>query len=84
MPLPLWIVLCAVGFLSFFTMGYQAGLTRASRSPTTIVVALTFVSVMWLVADVDRAGEGFLRVSQQPMFDVRRMMDSAPSILDSP
>jgi hypothetical protein len=83
MPLPFWIVLCAVGFLSFFTMGYQAGLTRASRSPTTIVVAVTFVSVIWLVADVDRPGEGFLRVSQQPMIDVRRMMDMAPSVSDS-
>jgi hypothetical protein len=79
MPLPVWIVLFAVGFLSFFTMGYQAGLTRASRSPATIVLALTFVSVIWLVADLDRPREGFLDVSQQPMIDVRRMMDSAHS-----
>jgi hypothetical protein len=78
MPLPVWIVLFAVGFLSFFTMGYQAGLTRATRSPATIVLALTFVSVIWLVADLDRPSEGFLDVSQQPMIDVRRMMDSAP------
>ena len=76
MPLPVWIVLFAVGFLSFFTMGYQAGLTRASRSPASVVLALTFVSVIWLVADLDRPAEGFLRVSQQPMIDVRKMMDS--------
>ena len=75
----MWIVLFAVGFLSFFAIGYQAGLTRASRSPTAIVLAMTFVSVIWLVADLDRPGEGFLRVSQQPMIDLRKMMDGAPA-----
>ena len=79
MPLPVWTVLFAVGFLSFFTMGYQAGLTRANRSPATIVLALTFVSVIWLVADLDRPTEGFLRVSQAPMTDVQKMMHDTTS-----
>lgn len=74
MPLPVWIVLFSVGLLSFFTMGYQAGLTKASRSPATFLLVLTFVSVIWLVADLDRPGEGFLRVNQQPMIDVQKMM----------
>ena len=78
MPLPVWLVLFAVGFLSFFTIGYQAGLTRASRSPAAIVLALTLCTVIWLIADLDRSGEGFLRVSQEPMIEVRRMMSSAP------
>lgn len=75
MPLPVWIVLFAVGLLSFLTMGYQAGLTRAIRSPATIVLALSFGTVVWLVVDLDRPREAFLRVSQQPMIDVRRMME---------
>ena len=74
MPLTVWVVLFAVGLLSFFTMGYQAGLTRASRSPATLVLVLSFVSVIWLVVDLDRPGEGFLRVNQQPMIDVQNMM----------
>jgi len=77
MPLPVWIVLFGVGFLSFFTMGYQAGLTKASRSPATIVMTLTFVAVIWLVADLDRPGEGFLHVSQEPMIELRQMMNSS-------
>lgn len=80
MPLPVWVVLFSVGLLSFFTMGYQAGLTRASRSPATLVIALTFVSVIWLVADLDRPGEGFLRVNQQPMIDVQKMMLDVPTM----
>jgi hypothetical protein len=79
MPLPVWIVLFAIGLLSFFTMGYQAGLTRASRSPAAIVLAVTFVSVIWLVADLDRPTEGFLRVSQTPMIDVQKMMHDSAS-----
>jgi hypothetical protein len=54
MPLAVWIVLFAVACLAFVTMGYQAGLTRAGRSPASIVLALTFGAVMWLVADLDR------------------------------
>jgi hypothetical protein len=78
MPLPVWIMLFVVGFLSFFTMGYQAGLTKASRSPATLILALTFGAVLCLVADLDRPAEGFLRVNQEPMIEVRKMMDSAP------
>jgi hypothetical protein len=78
MPLPVWIVLFGVGFLSFFAMGYQAGVTKANRSPATVVIVLTFVGVIWLVADLDRPGEGFLHVSQDPMIDVRAMMSGQP------
>ena len=80
MPLPVWVVLFGVGFLSFFTMGYQGSVTRASRSPATVVMALTFVAVIWLVADLDRPGEGFLHVSQDPLIDVREMMGSGPHL----
>jgi hypothetical protein len=74
LPLPVWMVLFAVGLLAFFTMGYQAGLTRASRSPAALVLALTFASVIWLVADLDRPGEGLLRLRQEPMIELREMM----------
>ena len=74
MPLPVWLVLFAVGLMSFFTMGYQAGLATASRSPASVVLVLTFVAVIWLVADLDRPGEGLFRVSQEPMTELRRMM----------
>jgi len=78
MPLAVWVVLFAVGLLAFFTIGYQAGLTTATRSPAVIVLALTFGAVIWLVADLDRPGEGFLRISQEPMVAVRTMMSSTP------
>jgi len=77
MPPPVWLVLFAVGLLSFFTMGYQAGSTKARRTPVTVVVAVTFVAVIWLVADLDRPSEGFIRVRREPLMDVRKMMVDA-------
>jgi hypothetical protein len=71
-----WIVLFGVGFLSFFTIGYQNGLTAAARSPVALVLALVFGLVLWLVADLDRPGEGVLRASQAPMIDLRKSMGS--------
>src|SRR5687767_5790087 len=77
MPLPVWVVLFSIELLAFFTIGYQAGLATAGRSPVAMVLALALCAVIWLVADLDRPGEGFLRVGQEPMIEVRAMMKDA-------
>jgi len=74
-PTPVWLVLFCVAILAFLAMGYQAGLIRTSRSPGIVVVALTFATVIWLVMDLDRPSQGWLRVSQQAMIDLRSTMD---------
>jgi hypothetical protein len=76
MPLVVWIVLFVVALLAFFSMGYQSGLTKAARSPMAIVLVLTFSAVTWLVLDLDRPGLGIFRVSQEPMIQVRKMINS--------
>jgi hypothetical protein len=76
LPTAVWIVLFGVGFLSFFTIGYQNGLTSPARSPAALVLAIAFGLVLWLVADLDRPGEGLLRVSQAPLIDLRNSMGS--------
>jgi hypothetical protein len=75
-PTPVWVVLYGVAIMAFVAMGYQSGLIRTSRSPGILVVALTFAAVIWLVADLDRPGEGWLRVGQQPMLDLRSSMQA--------
>lgn len=74
-PTPVWVVLYGVAILAFIAMGYHVGLIRTSRSPGILAVALTFAAVMWLVVDLDRPGEGWLTVSQQPLLDLRSSMD---------
>jgi hypothetical protein len=74
LPTAVWFVLFGVGFLSFFTIGYQNGLSAPARSPAAIVLALAFGAVLWLVADLDRPMEGLLRVNQAPMIELRKSM----------
>ena len=73
-PMPVWVVLFGVAILSFGAMGYHGGLAATTRSPAVFVVAMTFAAVIWLVADLDRPGQGVLRVSQQPMIDLQKSM----------
>jgi hypothetical protein len=63
--------------LTMAGVGYHAGLTKSRRSPTIVVLVITFSVIMLLVADLDRPQEGFLRVSQQPMIDLRNTMNDA-------
>jgi hypothetical protein len=76
-PMPVWIVLFVVAILSFMAMGYHGGITRTSRSPAVILVALTFAGVLWLVVSLDRPGEGVLQVNQRPLIELRQMMDNS-------
>jgi hypothetical protein len=78
-PTVVWAVLFAVAILSFGSMGYAGGLTGARRSPAVLAVALIFAAVIWLVIDLDRPQEGLLRVSQQPMIELRASMDEPKS-----
>jgi hypothetical protein len=73
-PITVWLVLFTVAVLSFGSLGYHSGLSGARRSPVVLSLALTFAIVIWMVVDLDRPQEGFLRVSQQPMIELRSSM----------
>lgn len=73
-PGAIWAGLYAVAILALMGMGYQSGLSGTSRSLEILAVALAFSAVIWLIADLDRPGEGLLKVSQQTMLDLRSSM----------
>jgi hypothetical protein len=73
-PAAIWGILYAVAVLTLAAMGYHGGLAGTSRSLALLAVALTFSAVMWLIADLDRPGEGALKVSQQAMVDLQSSM----------
>jgi hypothetical protein len=56
-------------------MGYHAGLANSRRSIATIALVIGFSSVLYLIADLDRPGQGILKVSQQTMIDLRRSIN---------
>ncbi len=67
----IWYVLAFITVLSMGSAGYQAGLSGKNSLKMSIVLALTFSAVIFLIADMDRV-VGTLRVSQKPMFDLQK------------
>ena len=73
-PAAIWSALYLVAVLALASMGYHAGVVGKHRPLAVFAVAVAFSSVLWLIADLDRPGEGLLRVSQQAMTDLRASM----------
>ena len=48
-------------------VGYQFGLTGRRNILIAMILALAFSAVVLLIADLDRATQGALQVSQEPM-----------------
>lgn len=69
-----WGVLYVVAFLALAAVGYHGGVAGTSRSPVMLAVAIAFSAVIMVIADLDRPGEGFINVSQQPMVELREML----------
>lgn len=74
-PGTIWASLAIVAIISIGMMGYHGGLANTSRSWATFAVALTFSTVLWLIADLDRPQGGFLHVNQEAMTDLRESMN---------
>jgi len=73
-PFVIWIGLFTLAILGMSSVGYHAGLAATRRSPAMLVLILAFAGVFFLIADLDRAHEGLIKVSQQSMIDVQRSM----------
>ena len=73
-PAVIWIVLFVLAILAMVIMGYHSGLAHSRRSIAVIALVIGFSSVLYLIADLDRPGQGTLKVSQQSMIDLRQSM----------
>lgn len=69
-PFIVWSILYFVTLLSIGSLGYQVGLVHTHYKGITILLFLTFSSVILLIADLDRPQEGFIKISQQPLVDL--------------
>lgn len=74
----IWIVLYLLTVLAMSAIGYQGGLLNTKRSVAALTLVFAFSAVLTLIADLDRPGDGVVRVSQQSMIDLRNSV-SAPS-----
>jgi hypothetical protein len=55
-------------------LGYQSGLAKSKRSIAVLALVIGFSSVFFLIADLDRPGQGLLQTSQEALTDLRRTM----------
>ena len=76
-PEVVWLALYFITVLAMGALGYQEGLARSRRSLAVLALMLTFSAVILLIADLDRPGQGLLRVSQKSMLDLRQSLMSA-------
>lgn len=73
-PGEIWIALFFLTVLGMLSMGYQTGIAASKRSLLWPVLALSFALVMVLIAGLDRPDSGVLKVTQQPLVDLRDAM----------
>jgi hypothetical protein len=78
LPGIVWLSLGVMTAFSMGVLGYLEGLSRSNRSPAAIAVVLTFATIITLIADLDRPGEGSLRVGPQLMIDLGRQLQIEP------
>lgn len=70
-PPVIWVFLYMMAAFAIGTVGYQIGLTKSRYVGISILLILTFSSVITLIADLDRPLEGFVKVSQQSLIDLQ-------------
>jgi hypothetical protein len=78
-PLSIWITLFTLAVFGMVSTGCQAGLSATRRSREMLLLAMSFAAVLFLIVDLDRTHEGFLRVNQQAMLDLQKSMQAPPT-----
>ena len=77
-PPSLLLGLYVVALFATFLVGLQSGDGEKRNYVAHIVLVLILSVVFLLIVDLDRAQEGLLRVSQLPMIDLQRQLNTAP------
>ena len=77
-PVVILAVLFFVTSLATISMGYLAGIAGKRTNLVSIALVLAFSSVIYLIIDLDRPQEGLLKVSQQPLQELRQKMIVSP------
>jgi hypothetical protein len=73
-PNEIWIVLYLITILGMMGVGYQTGIAGSKRSMARPILALSFAMVFGLIASLDRPDSGVMKVTQQPLIDLRDSM----------
>ena len=76
-PGGIWLVLYLLVVLGMIGVGYQSAIAGSTRrSWATPILAFSFSLVIALIASLDHPMSDFIKVSQQPLVDVRASMNA--------
>ncbi len=67
-----------ISLVTMFLVGMQSGYAPNRSVMGLVMLVLVFAVVLYLVVDLDRAQEGLLKVSQQPLIDLHGQLPSLP------
>ena len=67
----------ALALLSITLLGYGFGLIGRRHMFSTVLLAIAISGVLMVIADLDRPREGFIKISQQPMIDLEKLIDKS-------
>ncbi len=76
-PGEIWLVLYCITILGMVSVGYQTGIAGSKRSLAWPILAVSFALTFALIAALDRPDSGVLKVTQQPLIDLRDAMAAA-------
>ena len=75
-PTFVWVVVVLASCLAMFVLGFAFGLSGKRSFPAQSALALTFALMLQLIYSLDRPGEGFIRLNQQPMIDLYQTLST--------
>jgi hypothetical protein len=58
-------------------LGYGFGLVGKRQIVPILMLALSISAVLTVIVDLDRPWQGYIRVSQRPMIDLQKQLNSA-------
>ncbi|MFC5271188.1 hypothetical protein [Adhaeribacter terreus] len=77
-PDVIWTSLIVISILGTFVVGYQTGTFGTRRLISVPLMAAAFALVIVMIADMDSTGPDKFEVSQQPLKEVKDMMNKNP------
>jgi hypothetical protein len=78
-PPTIEVMLYTIAFLGLMALGFNTGLTGVRTLAPAVVLVLAFSSIIALIVDLERPRQTLFSVSQEPMADVARRIQAAPT-----
>jgi len=74
-PGTIWGALYLLSILAFGLVGYELGAAQSGSVLVSVIMAITFSTVILLITDLDRPNQGQIVVSQEPMIQLQQKLN---------